>query len=94
MAVVLEPDVLERGPTFGVAGTCEPANVSCLGRDRADRCATYWIDPRAGGTCHVVVTLADGARLERTIELEVDEAYPCRGNVRPREDGALRIGAL
>jgi hypothetical protein len=92
-AVVVDADVVERGSKLSVAGACEPKNVSCLGRDGKDRCTTFWIDAQTSGTCHVVATLDDGVRLERTIELEVDEAYPCRGNVRPREDGALRISA-
>lgn len=91
-AVELDAATVERAPAIVVDGdACNAESVTCLHRDAKDRCDTLWIEPLGPGQCLFSARFPDGTRIEEVIDYELDDEYPCRGNVRRRHDHVTRI---
>lgn len=91
-AVLFDARTVERQPEIVVDGeACNARSVLCVHRDAKDRCDTFWIDPIREGRCIFSARFSDGTRIEEAIDYELDDSYPCRGNVRPRQDHVTKI---
>lgn len=86
--VEISPAALARDPRIELTGK---ARLECVRRDRAERCDVYWIVPEEPGTVTVALRYPDGLQVEDVIEFGTDDAYPCRGNIRPVRDHITRF---
>ncbi|MBX3230429.1 MAG: hypothetical protein KIT84_03155 [Labilithrix sp.] len=86
--VEIASSTLDREPELRLTGD---ARLECMRRDKANRCDVYWIVPAKAGTVTIALDFPDGVRVEDVIEYGTDDAYPCRGNIRPVHDHITRF---